>query len=124
MPNGENYEVKYWGDSSGFHQTDNRPVVELVPVTDTPEVKAAILAHQKAWSEAAAANQVSSVFPTLPQTYSHEPQEPSGSEDDYQYKKYVHEEEKYDGPTGPPRGFFYSFDYPVHLISEKSGASK
>lgn len=36
LPNGQNYEVKYWADSEGFHQTDNRPEIVLVPVTDTP----------------------------------------------------------------------------------------
>lgn len=36
LPNGQNYEVKYWADSDGFHQTDNRPEPVLEPVTDTP----------------------------------------------------------------------------------------
>lgn len=53
-PFGEEIEVKYWADSLGFHQTDNRPVVELTPVTETPEVRAAREAHLKAWEEAAA----------------------------------------------------------------------
>ncbi len=38
LPNGQNYEVKYWADSDGFHQTDNRPEPVLVPVTDTPVI--------------------------------------------------------------------------------------
>lgn len=118
-PNGENYEVQYWADSSGFHRTDNRPVAALEPVTDTPEVKAAILAHQKAWEEAAAANQVAAVFPTHPPTYSNVP-EPQGSGSANEYA-YVHEEPKYDGPTGKPYGFYYDFDYKVPLISEKNG---
>lgn len=53
-PRGEEIEVKYWADSLGFHQTDNIPVVELKPQTETPEVRAAREAHQKAWEEAAA----------------------------------------------------------------------
>lgn len=53
-PFGEEIEVKYWADSLGFHQTDNRPVIELTPVTETPEVRAAREAHLKAWEEAAA----------------------------------------------------------------------
>lgn len=114
--------MQYWADSSGFHRTDNRPVAELVPVTDTPEVKAAILAHQKAWSEAAAANGVASEFPQQPQTYS---QVPHPEANDYEEKyKYVHQEEPYDGPTGKPYGFYYNFDYPVHLILEKGAAHK
>lgn len=112
-PNGENYEVQYWADTSGFHRTDNRPVVPLEPVTDTPEVKAAIAAHQKAWVEAAAANKVPSEFPQLPQTYSQVPH-PDENADQW---KYVHQEEPYDGPTGEPRGFYYNFDYPVHLVT-------
>lgn len=116
--NGETYEVKYWADTSGFHRTDNHPLVQPEAVTDTPEVKAAILAHQKAWSEAAAANKASSAFPVQPKAAHELEQQPAASEDQY---KYVHEEEPYvhDGPTGPPRGFFYNIDYPVHLISEK-----
>lgn len=57
LPNGQNYEVQYWADSEGFHQTDNRPEPVLVPVTETPAVKAARAAHEKAWAEAAAAAQ-------------------------------------------------------------------
>lgn len=123
--NGKTYEVQYWADHSGFHRTDNHPLVQPEPVTDTPEVKAAIEAHQKAWSEAAAANKVASAFPVQPKAAhekgfvgSPEP-EAAGSEEKW---KYVHEEEPYvhDGPTGPPRGFFYNIDYPVHLITEKN----
>lgn len=42
LPNGQNYEVKYWADKDGFHQTDNRPEVVLVPVTDTPVINESI----------------------------------------------------------------------------------
>ena len=98
------------------------------------------MAHQKAWSEAAAANQAPSQFPTYAtvpdsqqqQQQQYQPQQQhnqqqqqqnqyqgQSSNDQYQYKPYVHQEEKYDGPTGPPRGFYYSFDYPVHLIKER-----
>ncbi|XP_037044494.1 uncharacterized protein LOC119080321 [Bradysia coprophila] len=102
LPNGHNYEVKYWADSEGFHQTDNRPEPVLVPVTDTPAVKAAKEAHAKAWEEAAAAARASGY-------------DAEASEDQYNYKNYEN-----DGPTGPPRGFFYNIDYPVHLIVDKS----
>ncbi|XP_059613477.1 uncharacterized protein LOC132259743 [Phlebotomus argentipes] len=56
--NGDDVVVNYWADSLGFHQTDNRPKVVLEPVTDTPEVQAARLAHEKAWAEAARAAKV------------------------------------------------------------------
>lgn len=65
-------------------------------------VKAAREAHEKAWAEAAAAASQAG--------YSAE-----ASEGQYDYKKYQD-----DGPTGPPRGFFYNVDYPVHLIVDKS----
>lgn len=52
-PLGENIVVQYWSDSLGFHQTDNRPKIVLEPVTDTPEVQAARLEHERAWNEAA-----------------------------------------------------------------------
>lgn len=65
-------------------------------------VQAAKEAHAKAWAEAAAAAKESGY-------------DPEASEDQYDYKKY-----EGDGPTGPPRGFFYNVDYPVHLIVDKS----
>lgn len=52
-PTGENIVVQYWSDSLGFHQTDNRPKVVLETITDTPEVQAARLEHERAWEEAA-----------------------------------------------------------------------
>jgi len=106
LPNGQNYEVKYWADSEGFHQTDNRPEPVLVPVTDTPAVKAAREAHEKAWAEAAAAASQNGQI------------EGQASEGQYDFKKYQGDDNE--GPTGPPRGFFYNVDYPVHLIVDKS----
>lgn len=52
---GEEITVEYWADSLGFHQKDNIPIVPLVPATDTPEVQAARIEHERAWKEAAIA---------------------------------------------------------------------
>lgn len=46
-------QVRYWADSQGFHQEDNLPKVELKPAQETEAVRAARLAHEKAWQEAA-----------------------------------------------------------------------
>ncbi|XP_028040212.1 uncharacterized protein LOC114250508 [Bombyx mandarina] len=48
-------KVRYWSDRDGFHQEDNLPKVELKPVEEAPDVRAARIAHEKAWQEAAAA---------------------------------------------------------------------
>lgn len=40
----------------------------------------------------------------------------SSPEDDGQYKEKDEEEQ-----NGPPRGFFYSFDYPVGIITKDQG---
>lgn len=52
-------QVNYWADSLGFHQTDNRRQSPVDTVTETPEVLAARLAHQRAWDAAAKAAQQS-----------------------------------------------------------------
>uniref|UniRef100_A0A1L8E3S5 Putative cuticle protein 6 n=1 Tax=Nyssomyia neivai TaxID=330878 RepID=A0A1L8E3S5_9DIPT len=164
-PNGDDIQVQYWADSLGFHQTDNRPKVVLEPVTDTPEVQAARLAHEKAWAEAAraakanpdpnsdlynlnanrlyedqaraeqaqqllsVANQAQSLtrYPNLPYTIT--PDKAASSQDSivvevpqetrtqYQVQKAdLRNAEEEEEVTGEPRGFFYSFDYPVYLI--------
>lgn len=40
----------------GFHQTDNHPIYDLQPVTDTPEVKKAREEHERLWKAAARLN--------------------------------------------------------------------
>lgn len=70
------------------------------PVTDTPAVKAAKEAHFKAWNEAAAATRAAG------HTGQYHP--------DY---------EQYKDVTGPPHGFYYEFDYPVHLIEPNNARS-
>lgn len=109
-PNGENIQVQYVADSQGFHQTDNRRVEVPVQVTDTPEVAAARAAHEKAWNEAAAANKA---YGANYNGYG------SASNENYQYARNQEEE-----VTGPPRGFFYEFDYPVKLVIEKNEARR
>jgi len=176
-PKGENIVVKYWADSEGFHQTDNRKVQT---VTDTPEVRAARAAHEKAWKEAAAANKAYGSNYAGSSSENNNNYEGRVSQNNGQYAgsssennakyagrssgnngnyagrvsqnngqyagsssennakyaghtsenngqyagrnsenngKYVPRDE--DGPTGPPRGFFYQFDYEVPLIVRK-----
>uniref|UniRef100_A0A336JYU1 CSON008856 protein n=1 Tax=Culicoides sonorensis TaxID=179676 RepID=A0A336JYU1_CULSO len=136
-PFGEEIEVKYWADSLGFHQTDNRPVVELTPVTETPEVRAAREAHLKAWEEAAAQAGIS----PDPQSdiYNRNAiardEEISRREQEAELMRAAREEARLADPRingrstyepeeqelqGPPRGFFYNFDYPVNLIIPRS----
>lgn len=110
-PNGENIQVQYVADSQGFHQTDNRKIVLPEQVTDTPEVAAAKAAHEKAWKEAAEKNKA---YGASYNGYG------SASDQSYQYVKQEGEEEV----TGPPRGFFYAFDYPVKLVIEKNEARR
>ncbi|CAH0699672.1 unnamed protein product [Spodoptera exigua] len=65
-------KVRYWADSEGFHQEDNLPKVELKPAEETPELREARLAFEKAWKEAAEAN---SHQPTVqPGYYQNQPQ--------------------------------------------------
>jgi len=109
-PNGENIQVQYVADSQGFHQTDNRKIELPEPVTNTPEVAAAIAAHEKAWKEAAAANKA---YGANYNGYG------SASNNDPQYARQQEEE-----VTGPPRGFFYNVDYPVKLVIEKNEARR
>lgn len=97
-------------DSQGFHQTDNRKVELPQQVTDTPAVAAAKAEHERAWKEAAAANKA---YGASYNGYG------SASNDNLQYARQQEEE-----VTGPPRGFFYEFDYPVKLVIEKNEARR
>lgn len=133
-PNGKDFIANYWADSLGFHQEDNRPKVVLEPVTDTPDVQAAREEHFRKWKEAAEAAKAN------PDPYSDVYNQNANKYDEYrsqleqaneiigthgqasekQYER-VDDPKKYeykpreDEVTGPPRGFFYSFDYPVQL---------
>uniref|UniRef100_A0A182K974 Cuticle protein 6 n=1 Tax=Anopheles christyi TaxID=43041 RepID=A0A182K974_9DIPT len=175
-PSGEDVIVQYWSDGLGFHQIDNRPEVRLQPVTETPEVREARLAHMKAWEEAAnlaranpdvtsgssdepyravqantveeepeqdeilaaVSNQHQSLirYPSLPYTDHISPSVSSdGLEDEgvvieavRSVKKRDNEQDDqvqadYSGDepvSADPKGFFYSFDYPVQLVAESA----
>uniref|UniRef100_A0A182MF24 Cuticle protein 6 n=1 Tax=Anopheles culicifacies TaxID=139723 RepID=A0A182MF24_9DIPT len=170
-PLGEDIIVQYWSDGLGFHQIDNRPEVRLQPVTETPEVRAARLAHMKAWEEAASlaranpdftstgagdepyravqantveedpeqdeilaavSNQHQSLirYPSLPYTDHISPNVASdGLQDEgvvveavaRSVKKRDNEQGSEDEPvSADPKGFFYSFDYPVQLVAESA----
>ncbi|CAH0627425.1 unnamed protein product [Chrysodeixis includens] len=194
-------KVKYWADSDGFHQEDNIPKVELKPAEETPALRDARLAFEKAWKEAAEANSKPATLPpnyyqyqpAQPQPNQYQPSQPQpnqyqanqyqsqyqsnqyqqgqpqpgqyqpgqyegqaselngvvvsaeqpregknlayaqaqsgaynqgGQQQQYsQQKQYGQqaEEGKYEEPepTGPPHGFFYSFNYPVSIIVPK-----
>lgn len=170
-PTGQEVVVQYWSDSLGFHQIDNRPEVVLEPVTDTPEVREARLAHEKAWKEAAnlarsgkpigdlskpihngvddeddeivaaLSNQHQSLvrYPSLPYTSHISPEVPvlasSASSDDAVVVEAEHNVKKRENvkslaesdaneeePQYDPKGFFYSFEYPVFNIKETDSA--
>lgn len=55
---GNDIQVQYWVDSLGFHQTDNIPIYNVEPVTETPEVKKAREEHERLWRIAANRNGV------------------------------------------------------------------
>ncbi|XP_041771488.1 uncharacterized protein LOC121593308 [Anopheles merus] len=169
-PLGEDVIVQYWSDGLGFHQIDNRPEVRLQPVTDTPEVREARLAHLKAWEEAAnlaranpavtsggsdepyravqantveeepeqdeilaaVSNQHQSLirYPSLPYTDHISPSVSSGGQQDEgvvveavrSVKKRDNEQDDQpdEAVSADPKGFFYSFDYPVQLVAESA----
>ncbi|XP_065086623.1 uncharacterized protein Cpr67B [Ochlerotatus camptorhynchus] len=167
-PNGQEIVVQYWSDSLGFHQFDNRPEVVLEPVTDTPEVREARIAHMKAWEEAAnlvrsgkpatsvnnkpiqntvdeeddeivgaLSNQHQSLarYPSLPYTDHISPDSaPAASNDavvieaQRNLKKRQNEESaqgatnEEEEPQYDPKGFFYSFEYPVYTIAQSEAA--
>ncbi|XP_055624639.1 uncharacterized protein LOC129767614 [Toxorhynchites rutilus septentrionalis] len=165
-PTGQEVIVQYWSDSLGFHQIDNRPEVKLEPVTDTPEVREARLAHEKAWKEAAnlarsgkpisdinrpvhngveeeeeeivaaLSNQHQSLvrYPSLPYTSHISPEDASASSDDAVVVEADHNVKKRENvesnsneeePQYDPKGFFYSFEYPVFNIKEtESGLAR
>ncbi|XP_077302096.1 uncharacterized protein LOC143922637 [Arctopsyche grandis] len=117
-------QVKYWADGEGFHHEDNIPKVELKPVEETHEVREARLAHAQAWEEAAAlarlnpdpnGEYVPSKYETEdPAPYVAPPENKIKEVKERQYKPDENEEK------GPPRGFFYSFQYPVSILVPKS----
>lgn len=132
-------KVRYWADSEGFHQEDNLPKVVLKPIEEAEDVRQARLAHEKAWQEAAAAARQQpdpqgeyyrqyDVQPAASEQQDSVVAAPSEGVKESQPREgkayygqapqfYTTQEPE---PTGPPRGFFYQFDYPVSIISHKS----
>ncbi|XP_058836334.1 uncharacterized protein LOC131692935 [Topomyia yanbarensis] len=166
-PFGQEIVVQYWSDGLGFHQIDNRPEVVLEPVTETPEVREARIAHLKAWEEAAnlvrfgkpvnninrpvqngveeedeeivgaLSNQHQSLvrYPSLPYQDHISPEtSPAASNDAVvveaarNLKKRQNEEssagstDQEEEPHYDPKGFFYSFEYPVFNIVQTEAA--
>uniref|UniRef100_A0A182WBZ6 Cuticle protein 6 n=1 Tax=Anopheles minimus TaxID=112268 RepID=A0A182WBZ6_9DIPT len=170
-PLGEDVIVQYWSDGLGFHQIDNRPEIRLQPVTETPEVREARLAHMRAWEEAArlaranpdfsssgadepyravqantveddpeqdeilaaVSNQHQSLirYPSLPYTDHISPSVASDAVHDEgvvveavarSVKKRDNDQTASGDEQVPadPKGFFYSFDYPVQLVAESA----
>lgn len=143
-------KVRYWADSQGFHQEDNIPKVELKPVEESEDVRQARLAHEKAWKEAAEAARKQPELPNgywsghpefVPAAseqqaaYAAAPSEVSQVSQGQREAKAYYGGQNFQGqlypspaperieepePTGPPRGFFYQFDYPVSSIVLKS----
>lgn len=118
QPTGRDYIANYYADHSGFHVEDNRPAHLKNPPTKTPAVKKAEAEHFKLWGELAAATGHN------PNPYAAEYQTAEGRYNpvvDKQHE-YVHKEAPYvPGPeeTGPPRGFYYAFDYHTPLLRNK-----
>ncbi|CAH0728049.1 unnamed protein product, partial [Brenthis ino] len=142
-------KVRYWADSEGFHQEDNIPKVELKPVEEAEDVRQARLAHEKAWQEAAeasrkqpelpngywsghpqnlqdyqpAASEQQDVYVAAPSDVNPSFTKPTGKRQAKEYSSgpfYQPEKLEEPEPTGPPRGFFYQFDYPVSSIVLKN----
>lgn len=168
-PWGNDIQVQYWVDSLGFHRSDNLPKYDLMPVTETPEVKQAREEHERLWKAAAKLN---GVDPDSNDAYSPhaEKLEENNYDDDHElegqvsnqhqslsrypilpYSNHIKPEnarsfgkikddsvvidaaninnlrtrfarkqnnfDENEETTGEPRGFFYSFDYPVSVVS-------
>ncbi|XP_050672743.1 uncharacterized protein LOC126970690 isoform X2 [Leptidea sinapis] len=137
-------KVRYWADSQGFHQEDNIPKVELKPVEEAEDVRQARLAHEKAWQEAAAAARVQpDPQGEYNQQYDYQPSASvqqgyaagpglvrqvrqskayyggQGSNQPGQQYPNSYSTTEEPEPTGPPRGFFYSFNYPTSILVAK-----
>ncbi|XP_050342684.1 uncharacterized protein LOC126768549 [Nymphalis io] len=136
--NNELIKVRYWADSQGFHQEDNIPKVVLKPIEEAEDVRQARLAHEKAWQEAAAAARQQP--DPQGEYYRQYEYQPAASEQQAAFVGHVRQRRDVSDsfiygpahgvptartttepePTGPPRGFFYQFDYPVSVIVPKS----
>ncbi|KAJ8926778.1 hypothetical protein NQ314_020828 [Rhamnusium bicolor] len=144
---GQEIKVQYWDDGTGFHQVDNVPQILPKQVDDAPDVKAAKEKFLARWHEEAErnsrpiANPYDNQEPAYQQylQYQQQPQnqqynvqgKPQSNNNliDYtgQYSENQNvyarnaQQEQEEESTGPPKGFFYSFDYPVGIIVQKEG---
>ncbi|XP_022914296.2 uncharacterized protein [Onthophagus taurus] len=135
---GQEIKVKYWDNGNGFHQEDNIPQILPRQVEDSPEVKAAKEEHLRRWQEEAERNSKPPAYP-----YSQQPQDSQSNYNNYNnvdYSgQYSENQQNYAQTTeapskweykpseeekGPPRGFFYKFDYPVGVIVSQGGYEK
>ena len=121
--------VNYWADSLGFHHEDNLPKTILEPVTDEPMVQAAKEEHMRAWRRAAEAAKVkadpkSDEYNRLANQYDEHQAQLDQANEIYRNAAQANvmrmEPKVYWEPKqqdlGEPRGFFYSFDYPVQVL--------
>lgn len=130
---GQEIKIKYWDNGTGFHQEDNLPKILPKPVEESAAVKAAKEAFQKRWNEEAERNSHPVPYPhnnAQPQyqaaasgpqpVYAQNPDAQQDNEGAYQADnegQWVPDEDS----TGPPKGFFYAFDYPVGIITQDQG---
>ncbi|KAF7271374.1 cuticular protein 67B [Rhynchophorus ferrugineus] len=136
---GQEIKVEYWDNGNGFHQVDNVPQILPTQIDDSPEVKAAKEAFLKRWHEEAERNthpvqspynaegkyasgplaQYQAAASGPQSAYAPQPTPSEGAYVPDSEGKYVPgpEEES----TGPPKGFFYAFDYPVGIITQDRG---
>ncbi|KAJ8974864.1 hypothetical protein NQ317_001962 [Molorchus minor] len=147
--NGQEIKVQYWDDGTGFHQIDNVPLILPKQVDDSPEVKAAKAKFFARWNEEAQRNSQPISDPYDNQKYdAHALFNPKGNnqidytgqysenqdvispttrspqyqqQQQYQPKQYQQPRDEDEDTTGPPRGFFYSYDYPVGIIVKEEG---
>lgn len=120
----EPVRVQYYADHSGFHQEDNLPKPPPPqPPQETVEVREARMKHEQAWQQAA---RQASLQPDPQSEYSaqydthNEYRDAGAFGGDYEpaASSSVTQERQQEA-TGPPRGFFYSFTYPVSIIEPK-----
>ncbi|KRT86052.1 Insect cuticle protein [Oryctes borbonicus] len=135
---GQEIKVEYWDNGSGFHQVDNVPKILPKQIDDAPEVKAAKDAHLRRWQEEAERNSKPVPYPYNGAQYKDQYQQPNINNVDYSGQYSENNQNYQPNPTpppreweyqpteeekGPPRGFFYNFDYPVGIIVNKQGNS-
>ncbi|KAL1491270.1 hypothetical protein ABEB36_011890 [Hypothenemus hampei] len=148
---GQEIRVQYWDDGTGFHQEDNVAEILPQPVEDSPEVKAAKEAFFKRWQEEAERNShpiedpqaaaTSQTAAATSQTAAATSRTATAAQPNLHTAASSQESRSVAQPTpeegayvpddegryipgedeGPPKGFFYAFDYPVGIIVKDQG---